>query len=97
MTRKKHGLSARGGRVNGNGKHTPIDSEGIDYSDIPPLSEKRLKIGVALREERLRRQAKTMIAIRIDPALLTKLRAMAVRRRLPYQTFIHKILAKAAN
>jgi predicted DNA binding CopG/RHH family protein len=38
-----------------------------------------------------------MIAIRIRPDVLEALRKQAVRRKLPYQTHIHDILARAAK
>lgn len=40
---------------------------------------------------------KRIIAIRIAPALLARLRKMASKQNKPYQTLIHEILEKAAG
>ncbi len=41
--------------------------------------------------------AKQLIAIRISPKLLSRLRRLAAKRDKPYQTLIHELLGKAAN
>jgi len=41
--------------------------------------------------------AKQLIAIRIDPRLLTRLRRLAARQSKPYQTLIHELLERAAR
>ena len=41
--------------------------------------------------------AKQLIAIRIDPRLLARLRRLARRRQKPYQTMIHELLERAAK
>lgn len=68
----------------------------IDFSDIPESSGADLK-----RARRVGRpksaHAKKLIAIRIDPRLLARLRQLARRRQKPYQTLIHEILERAAN
>jgi uncharacterized protein (DUF4415 family) len=68
----------------------------IDFSDIPESSDAELA-----RAKRVGRpargRAKQMIAIRIDPTLLAKLRELAGRRGKPYQTLIHELLERAAN
>jgi predicted DNA binding CopG/RHH family protein len=38
-----------------------------------------------------------LIAIRIDPLLLRRLRALAAKQDKPYQTFIHELLERAAK
>lgn len=47
--------------------------------------------------DRGRGQAKQLIAIRIDPTLLLKLRRMARKHGKPYQTFIPELLDAAAK
>jgi predicted DNA binding CopG/RHH family protein len=41
--------------------------------------------------------AKHLIAIRVDPRLLARLRRLARRKQKPYQTLIHELLEKAAS
>jgi len=38
-----------------------------------------------------------LIAIRISPALLAKIRRMAAKQSKPYQTLIHEMLERAAK
>jgi predicted DNA binding CopG/RHH family protein len=68
----------------------------IDFSDIPESTPDELK-----RARRVGRpatgHAKKMIAIRIDPRLLTRLRRLARAHRKPYQTLIHELLEKASH
>jgi predicted DNA binding CopG/RHH family protein len=40
---------------------------------------------------------KEMISIRIDPKLLTKLRKLAAKKKVPYQTLLHDLLEDAVN
>ncbi|HTV53445.1 MAG TPA: BrnA antitoxin family protein [Terriglobia bacterium] len=68
----------------------------IDFSDIAESTEAELK-----RARRVGRpksgNAKQLIAIRISPRLLARLRRLAARRSKPYQTLIHELLEEAAN
>jgi uncharacterized protein (DUF4415 family) len=68
----------------------------IDFSDIPESSDAELR-----RARRVGRpkshHAKQLIAIRIDPRLLARLRRLAQRRQKPYQTLIHDLLERAAR
>ncbi len=68
----------------------------IDFSDIPETTDAEFK-----RARRVGRpktgQAKQLIAIRIAPQLLAKLRRQAARQSKPYQTLIHELLEKAAR
>jgi predicted DNA binding CopG/RHH family protein len=41
--------------------------------------------------------AKQLIAIRLSPRLLPRLRKMAAKQGKPYQTFIHELPEKAAD
>ena len=41
--------------------------------------------------------AKQLIAIRMDPRLLARLRRLAAKQSKPYQTLIHELLERAAN
>jgi predicted DNA binding CopG/RHH family protein len=68
----------------------------IDFSDIPDSTDEELK-----RARRVGRpatgSAKQLIAIRIDPKLLERLRKLASKQHKPYQTLIHELLEKAAT
>jgi uncharacterized protein (DUF4415 family) len=94
MARTRYALSARARRMVASARHIR-DSE-IDFSDIPESTEAELK-----RARRVGRpasdHAKQLIAIRIDPRLLTKLRRLAAKQSKPYQTFIHELLERAAK
>jgi uncharacterized protein (DUF4415 family) len=74
----------------------PIPDAGIDFSDIPESTDAELK-----RARRVGRpkspHAKQLIAIRIDPRLLARLRRLARLRQKPYQTMIHELLERAAS
>jgi predicted DNA binding CopG/RHH family protein len=71
------------------------DSE-IDFSDIPEMTDEEIK-----RARRVGRpatgNAKQLIAIRIAPRVLAKLRRLASKQNKPYQTFIHELLEKAVS
>lgn len=68
----------------------------IDFSDIPESTDEELK-----RARRVGRpatgSAKQLIAIRIDPRLLSALRKLASKQDMPYQTLIHELLEKATK
>ena len=73
-----------------------MPDERIDFSDIPESTDVELK-----RARRVGRprspHAKQLIAIRIDPRLLARLRRLARNRQKPYQTLIHELLESAAK
>jgi uncharacterized protein (DUF4415 family) len=92
--KKRSASSAHARPAAKNARHIP-DSR-IDFSDIPESTDAELK-----RARRVGRPkspfAKQLIAIRIDPRLLARLRRLARRRRKPYQTMIHELLERAAK
>lgn len=94
MAKKRFELSAQGRRTAKNAK--PIRDEEIDYSDIPASTDEELK-----KARRVGRpstgNAKQLVAIRISPEVLQKLKKMAARLDKPYQTFINELLEKAAK
>lgn len=94
MAKRRFGLSARGRRAAKSAKLMPESR--IDFSDIPESSDAELR-----RARRVGRpkspHAKQLIAIRIDPRLLARLRRLAQRRQKPYQTLIHELLERAAR
>src|SRR5712691_4098147 len=94
MAKKQSASSARAKRRTKNGRHTS-DRE-IDFSDIPESTEAEL--AKARRVGRPKTgQAKQLIAFRIDPALLAKLRKLAEKKGRPYQTFLHEIIESAVK
>jgi predicted DNA binding CopG/RHH family protein len=94
MARKQSASSAPAKRRDANVKYLP-DSE-LDLVDIPETTEEEFK-----RARRVGRpvtgNAKMLIAIRILPSVLDRLRRQAAKRNKPYQTYIHEILERAAN
>jgi len=94
MTKRRSASSARAKRAAKSAKPTP--DRRIDFSDIPESTDAEIQ-----RARRVGRPkspyAKQLIAIRIDPRLLARLRRLAHRRRKPYQTIIHELLEKAAR
>src|SRR5947207_15469582 len=92
MARKQSASSARAKHPARSAKHIP-DSE-IDFSDVPESTDADLA-----RATRVGRpatgKAKQLIAFRVDPALLAKLRKLAAKKGRPYQTLIHEILESA--
>lgn len=94
MEKRRSALSARGRRAAKSAR--PMPDSRIDFSDIPESSDAELR-----RARRVGRpkslHAKQLIAIRIDPRLLARLRRLARRRQKPYQTLIHELLERAAR
>jgi uncharacterized protein (DUF4415 family) len=94
MKKKRFASSARDRRAARNAR--PIPDSQIDFSDIPESSAQELR-----RARRVGRpksaHAKQLIAIRIDPRLLARLRKLARNKEKPYQTLIHELLEKAAK
>ena len=94
MTKRRSGSSARATRAVKSVRCTT--DRRIDFSDIPESSDEELR-----RAKRVGRpptgRAKQLIAIRLDPGLLARLRKMARKQGKPYQTFIHELLDKATK
>ncbi|MCP9450732.1 MAG: BrnA antitoxin family protein [Nitrospira sp.] len=94
MKKKRSGSSARGRQAAESVK--PIPNSQIDFSDIPESTEEELR-----RARRVGRpaggMAKQLIAIRLSPQLLSRLRKMAAKQGKPYQTLIHELLEKASS
>ena len=73
-----------------------MPDERIDFSDIPESTDAELKHARRVGRPRSP-HAKQLIAIRIDPRLLARLRRLARNRQKPYQTLIHELLESAAK
>jgi predicted DNA binding CopG/RHH family protein len=89
MAKRQSELSVRELQVEK--KEKRISTKKIDFSDIPDSSDAELK-----RAKRIGRpstgKAKQLIAFRISPLLLSKLKKIAQKKGKPYQTFIHESL-----
>jgi len=94
MARKRSASSASARPTAKSVMYIP-DNE-IDFSDIPETTKEEFK-----RARRVGRPttgyAKQLIAIRIAPRVLAKLRRLASKQNKPYQTFIHELLEKAVS
>ncbi|MFQ5682978.1 MAG: BrnA antitoxin family protein [Candidatus Binatia bacterium] len=90
--RKSRGSSVRGRQTARKGKS--IKRSKIDFSDIPELSDKQLSSMRRVGRPTLGKEPRKLIATRLDPKVLGWLRKTAEKKGLPYQSFIHDILAK---
>ncbi len=94
MARKRFASSVRGRRAKRIGKHMP-DTQ-IDFSDAPESTQAELD-----RARRVGRpktgNAKQLIAIRVAPQLLARLRRLAAKQSKPYQTLIHELLERSST
>ena len=92
MPKKAFASSARAKPGAKNVRH--ISDRRIAFSYSPHSTDAELK-----RARRVGRpktgNAKQLIAIRIAPPLLARLRRLAARRSKPYQTLIHELLERA--
>jgi uncharacterized protein (DUF4415 family) len=65
----------------------------IEYSDIPPLSNKQLASMRRVGRPPLGEEPRQLIAIRLDVRVLRWLKSLAAKRRGPYQSLINELLA----
>lgn len=68
----------------------------IDYSDIPELTDEQLRSARRVGRPSTG-NAKQLIALRVAPPLLAKLKRMAKKRGMPYQTLMHQLLERGAE
>ena len=75
---------------------TQPDYSGIDFTDVPELSDEQLRKMKRVGPGRppLGNTTRKMISIKLDPELLQELKREAKRSSKPYQTLIHEILQK---
>jgi uncharacterized protein (DUF4415 family) len=95
MAKTRSGSSARGTRAAKNARRIP--DRQIDFSDIPESTDEELRRARRIGRPKTGRPPRQLIAIRIDPFLLKRLRALAAKQKKPYQTFIHELLEQAAK
>jgi uncharacterized protein (DUF4415 family) len=89
--KKRSDSSVRGWRIAK--KRGATKKRKIDYSDIPPLSDKQLASMRRIGRPPLGDEPRQLIAIRLDPKVLRWLRAVAAKRQVPYQSLINDMLA----
>lgn len=94
MAKRQPASSAHVARRNANAKRTG-DAD-IDFFDIPESTEAELKRAVRVGRPSTGK-AKHLIAFRISPGLLAKIRKLAAKRDTPYQTLLHEMLEDAVE
>lgn len=92
MAKKQSASLAPDKRRAKNVKHI-LDRE-IDFSDVPESTDDELTKAIRVGRPKTG-QAKQLIAFRIDPQLLTRLRKLAAKKGRPYQTLLHELLESA--
>jgi len=66
----------------------------IDFSDIPELSENQLKSMKRVGRPPLGNATKQLIALRLEPQMIERLRTLADKEGIGYQTLINEILQR---
>ena len=94
MKKKPSASSARAKRTAKNVRS--ISDDEIDYSDIPPLTDEQLKNARRLFDPS-HGDAKQLVALRLSPKLIDRIRKMADLQKKPYQVFIHELLENATK
>lgn len=69
----------------------------IDFSDAPELTDEELSRARRVGRPKSDKPTKRIMAIRMDPDLVYRLRKMAEKRHIPYQTLIHQLLEEATD
>ena len=73
-----------------------ISNLDIDFSDIPDSTPEELKRAVRVGRPPTGK-AKQMIAFRIAPGLLARIRKLAAKQETPYQSLLHELLEDAVD
>ena len=89
--KKRSDSSVRGARIER--KRNAIKTRRIDYSDIPPLSDRQLASMRRVGRPPLGDEPRQLIAIRLDATVLRWLKSVAAKRHMPYQSLINDLLA----
>jgi uncharacterized protein (DUF4415 family) len=89
---KRSESSAHGVRVGRKERRTRTQK--IDFSDIAEASTEQLRAMRRVGRPPIGKQARQLIAIRLDPRVIAEFRKEAKRRNLGYQTLINEVLAK---
>lgn len=94
MAKKQSVSSAQDLRAKKNAKR--ISDKKIDFSDIPESTDQELHSARRVGRPSTG-NAKQLIALRLSPELLKKLRKLAEKAGKPYQTYIHDMLEKITS
>lgn len=73
-----------------------ISNLDIDFSDIPDSTPEELRRAVRVGRPATGK-AKQMIAFRIAPGLLARIRKLAAKQETPYQSLLHELLEDAVD
>ena len=95
MAKKRLESSARARQAGKSGR--PIPDSVIDFSDVPESTDAELRRARRVGRPKGARPPRQLIAIRIEPSLLARLRKLAARQGKPYQTLIHDLLERATQ
>ena len=90
--KRSRGSSARGGRAGK--KERGMKPKKIDFSDIPELSDNQLTRMRRVGRPTVGDEPRKLIAIRLDPKVLSWLRETAEKKGKPYQSLVNEILAE---
>ena len=93
---KRSVSSARGKRAAKKEPRTAVARK-IDFSDVPEASSEQLRGMRRVGRPPIGDAARQLIAIRLDPDVLKRLRAEAKRHNVGYQTLINRVLADYAQ
>lgn len=94
MAKKRSASLAQDARRVASDEH--ISDKDVDFSDIPESTPAELKRAVRIGRPSTGK-AKHMIAFRIAPNLLSRIKKLAAKRETPYQTLLHKLLEDAVK
>ena len=94
--RRSSASSARGGRVAKIGKLT-TRSRRIDVSEIHEISDAQLRSMRRVGRPPIGKVTRQLIAIRLDPGVLGRMRQEAKQQGVGYQTLINEVLARYAK
>ena len=90
---KRSGSSAPGKRAAKSERRT-VARRKTDFSDIPEIPDEQLRSMRRVGRPPIGTEARQLIAIRLDPEVLSRFRAEAKRLKVGYQTLIHRVLAQ---
>ena len=90
--RRSSASSARGKPARKRGRST-ARARRVDFSDIPEATDEQLRVMRRVGRPPIGTAPRQLIAIRLDPLVLQRLKREARQRQVGYQTLINDILA----
>jgi len=94
--RRSSASSARGKPARKRGLST-ARARRVDFSDIPEATDEQLRVMRRVGRPPIGAAPRQLIAIRLDPRVLQRLKREARQRQVGYQTLINEILAGHAR